>query len=62
VKSFNLGLALTALGDHDGAFQWLERAYAERLFLLRIITVHPGYAPLRNDPRYADLVRRMGLG
>jgi len=33
-----------------------------RLFLLRIITVHPGYAPLRKDPRYADLVRRMGLG
>ena len=59
--SHNLALAWTALGDHDKAFAWLERAYKDRLFLLRIVTVHPGFDPLRNDPRYADLVERMGL-
>jgi tetratricopeptide (TPR) repeat protein len=57
----NLALAWTALGDHDRAFYWLDRAYAERLFLLRVITVQPGFAPLRGDPRYAKLVRKMGL-
>jgi tetratricopeptide (TPR) repeat protein len=61
VASPNLALAWTALGDHDHAFHWLERAYQDRLFLLRVITVQPGFAPLRKDPRYTDLVRRMGL-
>lgn len=57
----SLALAWTALGDHDRAFSWLERAYRDHLFLLRMITVQPGYEPLRQDPRYADLIRRMGL-
>lgn len=57
----NLALAWTALGDHDRAFYWLERAFAERIFLARVVTSGPGYEPLRKDPRYADLVRRMGL-
>ena len=61
VASFNLALAWTALGDHDKAFAWLERAYADRLFLLRMVVVEQGFEPLRKDPRYADLVRRMGL-
>ena len=57
----NLALAWTALGNHDKAFEWLERAYADRLFLLRTAVVEQGFEPLRKDPRYADLVRRMGL-
>lgn len=61
VAPVNLALAWTALGDHDKAMAWLERAYADRLFLLRVITVEPGFDPLRNDPRFVDLVRRMGL-
>jgi serine/threonine-protein kinase len=61
IAAANLALAWTALGDHDKAFAWLERAYADRLFLLRMITVEQGYEPLRKDPRYTDLVRRMGL-
>jgi serine/threonine-protein kinase len=61
VASVNLALAWTALGDHDKAFAWLERAYIDRLFLLRMITVEQGFEPLRRDPRYVDLVRRMGL-
>jgi DNA-binding winged helix-turn-helix (wHTH) protein/TolB-like protein/Tfp pilus assembly protein PilF len=61
VAGQNVALAWTALGNHDRAFAWLERAYHDRLFLLRVVTVQPGYEPLRGDPRYADLVRRMGL-
>lgn len=61
VASANLALAWTALGDPDKAFAWLERAYADRLFLLRMLPVEQGFEPLRKDPRYADLLRRMGL-
>ncbi|HEX8410714.1 MAG TPA: tetratricopeptide repeat protein [Thermoanaerobaculia bacterium] len=57
----NLALAWTALGNHDRAFHWLDRAYEERLYLLRVIAAKPGYAPLRGDPRYAELMGKMGL-
>lgn len=61
VASVNIALAWTALGDHDRAFAWLDRAYKDHLYLLRVVTVEPGYEPLRSDPRYADLLRRMSL-
>lgn len=57
----NLALAWTALGDPDRAFHWLDIAVDRRLFLARVVTVGPGFEPLRSDPRYAALVRRMGL-
>lgn len=48
-----------ALGDTDQAMSWLEKGYQERFnpgVLLR-----PGFDPLRSDPRFQDLVRRIGL-
>ena len=57
----NLALAWTALGNHDRAFAWLEHALRNRIFLVRTVTVHPGFAALRRDPRYPELIRRMGL-
>jgi len=50
-----------ALGDKDQAFVWLDKAYQERSGLLGWLQIEPKFAPLRSDPRYADLVRRMGL-
>jgi Flp pilus assembly protein TadD len=50
-----------AVGDVDGAFLWLERAYAERSNLMRSLKVTPVLDPLRADPRFADLLRRVGL-
>jgi DNA-binding winged helix-turn-helix (wHTH) protein/TolB-like protein/Tfp pilus assembly protein PilF len=61
IAATNIAVAWTALGDHDRAFLWLERAYEKRSYLLRVITVEQGLEPLRADPRYADLVKRMGL-
>jgi hypothetical protein len=49
------------LGDKDQAFVWLEKAYEKhdgRMFLLK---VDPAMDPLRDDPRYDDLVRRMNF-
>jgi tetratricopeptide (TPR) repeat protein len=48
------------LGDKDAAFAWLERGFQERSHLPSI-EIQFAFAPLRSDPRYGDLLRRMGL-
>jgi len=50
-----------ALGDNKRAFDWLEKAYAARDSQLEFLGVEPFYDPLRTDPRYLDLMRRINL-
>ena len=50
-----------ALGDKDQTFYWLEKAYAEKGGSLGFIKVAKQMDPLRSDPRYIDLLKRMGL-
>ena len=52
----NLGL-----GNYDEAFVWFERAYHEREGILQWLKVHPFFDPVRGDPRFADLLHRVGL-
>jgi TolB-like protein/Tfp pilus assembly protein PilF len=54
-------LAYAGLGDRDRAFEWLERAAAEQTNLMRYLGVYPPLDPLRSDPRFPPLVRRVGL-
>ncbi len=49
------------LGETDQAFEWLERAYQARVADLPYIKNHSRWDPLRDDPRFADLLRRMNL-
>ena len=49
------------LGDKDQAFAWLEKDFQQRSGPLPFITWWFNFEDLRSDPRYADLVRRMGL-
>ena len=49
------------LGQNDEAIKWLERAYDERDFRMIMITVSFEFDGLRSDPRFRDLVRRVGL-
>jgi len=54
-----ISVIYAALGDADQAMNWLEKGYEERFnpgVLLR-----PGFDPLRSNPRFEDLVRRIGL-
>jgi TolB-like protein/DNA-binding winged helix-turn-helix (wHTH) protein/Flp pilus assembly protein TadD len=54
-----ISVIYAALGDTDQAMKWLEKGYEERFnpgVLLR-----PGFDPIRSDPRFEDLVRRIGL-
>jgi hypothetical protein len=49
------------LGDKDQVFSWLEKAYAGKAGTLGYIKVVKAMDPYRSDPRYVDLVKRIGL-
>ncbi len=53
--------AYLGLGENEQAFIWLEEAYKEQSNMLQFVKVHPYFDPIRGDPRFADLVRRVGL-
>jgi len=50
-----------ALGEKDQAFAWLEKAYRAGGANLEGLKTVPAFDPIRPDPRFADLVRRVGL-
>jgi len=58
---FDVALVYVGLGDHDQAFAWLQKAYDERDRDILSLKVNPVLDPLRSDPRFADLMRRMGV-
>lgn len=61
VSPVDLARLHLVLGDADGTFGWLERAYAERRGWLTYLNVEPLLDPIRGDPRFGELVRRMRL-
>lgn len=54
-------LAYLGLGNYDQAFVWLEQAYKEQSYALQTLKVLPLFDPIRNDPRFIDLLHRVGL-
>lgn len=51
-----------SLGEKDQAFAWLDRAYDARSAFMTVgILASPDYDPLRSDPRFDALLRKMGL-
>jgi serine/threonine protein kinase/Tfp pilus assembly protein PilF len=61
VSSFDIATIHTGLGEREEAFYWLEKAYEEHSGLLVYLKVDPIFDPIRPDPRFASLVRRIGL-
>jgi tetratricopeptide (TPR) repeat protein len=61
MPSFGLAMAYAGLTDADTAFEWLERAYGERDAFLHTIKATVAFDVLRSFPRWAKLLRRMGL-
>jgi tetratricopeptide (TPR) repeat protein len=55
------GMLFAGLGDKDKALEWLERAFEERADGLTWLNVEPMLDELRPDPRFQDLIRRIGL-
>jgi TolB-like protein/DNA-binding winged helix-turn-helix (wHTH) protein/Flp pilus assembly protein TadD len=61
VPTYRLAEIHAALGEQDQAFAWLEEAYRAHAMHLCNLKVEPTLDPLRADPRFTNLLRRVGL-
>jgi eukaryotic-like serine/threonine-protein kinase len=61
VQPIWIAAILTALGEKDEAFQWLQKGYADRSSWVVYLKVDPLFTKLRSDPRFTDLAQRAGL-
>ncbi|MEP7149538.1 MAG: winged helix-turn-helix domain-containing protein [Acidobacteriota bacterium] len=61
VSPAEMAVLYTALGEREKAFALLERAYVERDLQLKYLNSDPEFGPLQGDPRFQDLLRRVGL-
>jgi len=61
VPPYFIAVVYAGLGDRDQTFSWLERAYQDRYPSLAFLEYEPYFDRVRNDPRFADLKRRVGV-
>jgi tetratricopeptide (TPR) repeat protein len=61
VAALYIALIWTGLGDHDRAFQWLDQAYDEDCEYLVYLPTEPVADSLRGDPRFPQLLQKLGL-
>ena len=61
VSAWGIAVVHASLGDIDEAFLWLEIAIRERSSGMLLLRAHPRLDRIRTDPRYRELVRRVGL-
>ena len=61
VSSYSIAEVCLGLGDLNQTFEWLEKAYEERARALAFLKVEPKLDPLRSDPRFQDMLRRMNF-
>jgi DNA-binding winged helix-turn-helix (wHTH) protein/TolB-like protein/Flp pilus assembly protein TadD len=59
--SYDAAILYTALGDKDKAFGQLNKAFEERSGWIIYLKVEPQFDPIRSDPRYESLLRRLNL-
>ena len=61
VSAYSIASLYATLGEKDRAFEWLEKVYQERNYYVVFLNVDPALDSLRGDPRFADLLTRIGL-
>jgi tetratricopeptide (TPR) repeat protein len=61
VDAYTVAIPYAGLGDKDRAFAWLEKAYQDRSTWMAQLKVEAFFEPLRADPRFQDLLRRMNF-
>jgi TolB-like protein/Tfp pilus assembly protein PilF len=61
VSPFEFAAIHLALGEHDRGFTWLSRAVDDRAFEMTAIRVDPRVQAVSGDPRFADIVKRLGV-
>jgi tetratricopeptide (TPR) repeat protein len=57
----DVAVVYAGLGENDKVFEWLEKDFQSRLSSLVELRSEVAFIPLRSDPRYKDLLKRMGL-
>jgi hypothetical protein len=58
---YSIAVIHAALGEKDTAFQWLERAYAERDSQFNYLALDPELDPIRSDRRFPLLLERLHI-
>jgi len=61
ISAYNVALIYAGLGDRENALSWLARAVEQHDLFLAWMNVEPMFDSVRADPRFADLVKRIGL-
>jgi len=61
IAAEEIAAVYVALGEKDEAFKWLERGYADHGGAFHAIGVRPVFRDLHSDPRFSDILRRIGL-
>jgi tetratricopeptide (TPR) repeat protein len=59
--SYEIAKVYVALGEHDRAIDWLERAYEEHAHSMAFLKVDPQLVPLHGNPRFERLAERVGV-
>jgi tetratricopeptide (TPR) repeat protein len=61
VSPYDLAINYARMGDREHSFEWLEKAYVEGSVNLEYIKTTEAFEPFHSDPRYTDLLKRIGL-
>jgi serine/threonine protein kinase/tetratricopeptide (TPR) repeat protein len=61
VSPYEIAIIYAGLGEKDLVFEWLERAYEDCSSWLTFLKVEPSFDAIKSDPRFIDLIRRIGL-
>jgi eukaryotic-like serine/threonine-protein kinase len=60
-ESFKVALVYASMSERDATFKWLDKAFAEHDTFLPWLNADPDFDPLRSDPRFDALIRRIGI-
>lgn len=61
VSPYQFASVYAGLNERDSAFEWLEKGYVARDRIVLLLKVHPMFDEIRSDPRFDNLIRRVGL-
>ena len=61
VPAYSIAIIYAGLNDKDQAFEWLNKAYADRSFYIALLNFESTLDNLRPDPRFKELLRRANL-
>jgi hypothetical protein len=61
VSALWIAIIYSGLNEKDRAFEWLDKAYEEHYEVLSFINIIPLFDPLRDDPRFQELLEKVGL-